>query len=97
MIHFWMILSMLPKCHGDASYEADRKLHTLQTDGCRKASYGHPTLSPGIFTIYCEHGVCYGFEVLQTCESHSKSLKQDSLILPFLFFMIMPAAFMCTV
>ena len=59
----------LPKCRGDASYEADKKLHTLQTDDCRKASYGHPTLSLGIFTIYCEHGVCYGFEVLQPCES----------------------------
>ena len=41
----------LPKCHGDASYIADKKLHTLQTDGCRKASFGHPTLPMGIFTI----------------------------------------------
>ncbi len=34
-----------------------------------KKSYGHPTVSPGIFMIYCPHGVCYGFEVLRECES----------------------------
>ena len=34
-----------------------------------KASYGHPTLTPGIFTIYCVHGVCYGFEIMRRCES----------------------------
>ena len=38
---------------------------TAHTSDCCKA----PTLSPGIFMIYCEHGVYYGFEVLQTCES----------------------------
>ena len=35
----------------------------------RKASYGHPTLTPGIFTVYCPHGICFGFEVMQRCES----------------------------
>ena len=39
----------------------------------------------GIFskiTIYCEHGMCYGFEVLQTCESPKhpyQIFKSDSL------------------
>ena len=32
-------------------------------------SYGHPTLTPGIFTLYCQDGVCYGFEVLRSCKS----------------------------
>ena len=59
----------LPKLHGDARYEADARLPAKDSNNCRKASYGHPTLSPGVFTIYCEHGVCYGFEVLQRCES----------------------------
>ena len=27
------------------------------------------TLTPGIFTIYCIHGVCYGFEMMRRCES----------------------------
>ena len=34
-----------------------------------KKSIGHPTPTPGIFTIYCPHGVCYGFEILQECGS----------------------------
>ena len=39
----------------------------------------------GIFskiTIYCEHGMCYGFEVLQTCQSPKhpyQIFKSDSL------------------
>lgn len=42
----------LPKLHGDAAYEADRVASRSEQDSCRKNSYGHPTLSPGIFTIY---------------------------------------------
>ena len=55
----------LPKCHGDARYEADEKLHIPQTDGCRKASYGHPTLSQITVSMEC----AMGLKVLQTCES----------------------------
>ncbi len=40
-----------------------------EIDECRKLSHGHPTLSPGIFTLYCQHGVCYGFEVMESAES----------------------------
>ena len=25
--------------------------------------------TPGIFIVYCRHGVCYGFEVMRRCES----------------------------
>ena len=25
-------------------------------------------LTPGIFTLYCPHSICYGFEVMQTCK-----------------------------
>ena len=38
-------------------------------DACRKYSSTHPTLTPGIFTIYCLHGVCCGFEVMRSHES----------------------------
>jgi len=37
-----------------------------RSDSCRKLSYCHPSLSPGIF---CPHGICYGCEVIQSCES----------------------------
>ncbi len=59
----------LPQLHGYGVYEADKARPTKDDDMCQKRSYGHPTLSPGIFTIYCPHGVCYGFEVLRECES----------------------------
>ena len=59
----------LPEVHIPAKYEADETRQTKETDSCRKLSYGHPTLSPGIFTVYCQHGVCYGFEVMARCES----------------------------
>ncbi|CAH1253434.1 Hypp1182 [Branchiostoma lanceolatum] len=38
-------------------------------DSCRKESYGHPSLTPGLFTVFCPHGVCYGFEAMRSCES----------------------------
>ena len=58
----------LPIVRGKGSYKMGSNSPT-QDDDCRKASYGHPTLTPGIFTVYCPHGVCYGFEVMRRCES----------------------------
>ena len=61
----------LPQRHGPGRYEADQQTHTTHTrdDDCRKKSYGHPTLTPGIFTVYCAHGICCGFDILRSCES----------------------------
>ena len=59
----------LPLLSGHGNYAADKSLKTHDSDSCRKASYGHPSLSPGIFTVFCPHGVCYVFEVMQSCES----------------------------
>ena len=42
---------------------------SMDRDSCRKNAYRHPTLSPGVFTLFCMHGVCYGFEILKLCES----------------------------
>ena len=38
---------------------------------CRKLSGSHPTLSPGMFTVFCRHRVCLGFSLM----SHSESPK----------------------
>ncbi|XP_041926738.1 uncharacterized protein LOC121690319 [Alosa sapidissima] len=38
-------------------------------DGCRKYSGHHSTLIPGLFTLFCGHGVCYGFSVMESSES----------------------------
>jgi hypothetical protein len=40
-------------------YAADKKRTQHKerfTDGCTKTYGRHPTLTPGIFTVYCEHG-----------------------------------------
>ena len=59
----------LPLLHGLGNYKADKQREVTDLNNCRKYSYGHPTLTPGIFTLYCQHGVCYGFEVLRSYES----------------------------
>ena len=59
----------LPVIRGTGRYSADQHTRTADEHNCRKVSYGHPTLTPGIFTLYCTHGICYGFEVMRRCES----------------------------
>uniref|UniRef100_A0A7M5XNQ1 Uncharacterized protein n=1 Tax=Clytia hemisphaerica TaxID=252671 RepID=A0A7M5XNQ1_9CNID len=44
---------------------------------CRKNYRGHPNLTSGIFTIYCPHGVCFGFQVME---------KEESPNIPFTIF-----------
>ena len=60
----------LPQLHRDALYAADVvNQASTDSDSCRKNAYGHPTLSPGVFTIFCMHGICYGFEILKSHKS----------------------------
>ena len=59
----------LPQYRGRGKYAADRQKTSHPGDSCRKASYSHPSLSPGIFTLFCPHGICLGYEVMQSCES----------------------------
>jgi hypothetical protein len=54
----------MPSLHGHATYQMNQKNRSRATDTCRKDSYGHPTLTPGLFTLFCQHGVCYGFEAM---------------------------------
>lgn len=43
----------LPKCRNRAVYFADSTGKALT---CTKRSSRHPTLLPGVFTLFCEHG-----------------------------------------
>ena len=43
----------LPKVRVRGSYSVDSRRKAV---GCTKQSGGHPTLLPGIFTVYCPHG-----------------------------------------
>ena len=36
---------------------------------CRKFSHGHPKPNPGIFTVFCPCGICYGSQVMTKHES----------------------------
>ena len=69
----------LPRIRGIPAYSADqRTTHCApeDQDACRKYSSSHPTLlTPGIFTIYCPHGVCCGFEVMRSHESPKRPFK----------------------
>ncbi|KAG5263916.1 hypothetical protein AALO_G00270060 [Alosa alosa] len=40
-----------------------------QEDVCRKVGSRHPSLIPGIFTLFCKHGVCLGFSIMEQVES----------------------------
>ena len=44
----------LPYIRSCGEYEADKKLR--KAAGCTKQSTGHPSLLPGIFTLFCPHG-----------------------------------------
>eukprot|EP00058_Branchiostoma_floridae_P026343 XP_002611834.1 hypothetical protein BRAFLDRAFT_83142 [Branchiostoma floridae] len=65
----------LPLVRGQAKYakDAQRRTGTRRcrepSQRCNKMYGGHPSLSPGIFTMFCQHGVCYGFTILKSHES----------------------------
>ncbi len=46
----------LPKLRERGFYEMDLNQKSKSDDPCTKRSHGHPSLTCGIFTIYCQHG-----------------------------------------
>lgn len=46
----------LPQVRARRRYEADKN---TKERICTKRGTGHPSLLPGIFTIFCEHGISY--------------------------------------
>lgn len=46
----------LPIVRDRGYYEADKKTKIAGSNKCRKMSSSHPSLLPGIFTIFCPHG-----------------------------------------
>ena len=57
-----------PPIRGLPNYSADRK-RRQQIGQCNKAIKDHNTLSPGIFTVFCEHAICHGFQLMDSPES----------------------------
>jgi len=53
-------------------YKADRSRREYepgQWDRCTKQIMWSPKLTPGLFTLVCMHGICYGFSFMQHHES----------------------------
>jgi hypothetical protein len=59
---------------GTASYEADNKANKDEDTTCRKDTHNHSTLTPGLFTAFCPHGICLGFQMMEACESPRTAL-----------------------
>ncbi|XP_041958817.1 uncharacterized protein LOC121718060 isoform X2 [Alosa sapidissima] len=56
----------LPVIRQRGHYLADSK---QSKPACHKNASGHPSLLPGVFLIHCEHGICYGFQMMVKHES----------------------------
>lgn len=50
-------------------YVLDNKSKNISSGSCRKKGPTHPTLIPGLFTVSCVHGICYGFQLMEDVES----------------------------
>lgn len=50
-------------------YDADKQGKASEEEFCRKETHSHNSLTPGLFTIFCEHQVCLGFSLMQQVES----------------------------
>ena len=55
--------SSLQSCRSRREYEPG------QWDRCTKQIMWSPKLTPGLFTLVCMHGICYGFSFMQHHES----------------------------
>ena len=56
----------LPPLRGPAKYAADKY---KENSGCRKITKRHARLSPGLFTMFCKHGIAIGFQLMSDTES----------------------------
>lgn len=56
----------LPVIRSRGSYRADR---VRKEKICTKHTTSHPSLLPGVFVMFCQHGICYGFEIMRVSES----------------------------
>jgi len=65
----------LPALVGQGNYAIDQLKIKSVSDECHKYPDSHPVLTPGIFTTYCLHGICYGFQVMDTHESPRHTFK----------------------
>ena len=63
------ICTGLPQLRARPSYQADKK---NESTPCRHESFARGRRTGGIFTWFCEHGVCYGFHVIEKAEGRNE-------------------------
>ncbi|KAL3871729.1 hypothetical protein ACJMK2_039712 [Sinanodonta woodiana] len=58
-------------CHNHSASDSLNKLLLTckHAADCTKKGSTHPSLTPGIFTLSCVHGICYGFQMMEDIES----------------------------
>ena len=54
---------------GDALYVEDKKSEAKSETKCTKNKHSHATLLPGLFCVFCEHGISLGFSIMTEVES----------------------------
>ncbi|XP_041950489.1 uncharacterized protein LOC121711194 [Alosa sapidissima] len=59
----------LPLVRDRGLFDADGEREQGRLTDCRKVGSRHPSLIPGIFTLFCKHGVCLGFSIMEQVES----------------------------
>ena len=65
------ITEVFPNNHqirGSGNYDADRA-NVKSPEECNKETKRNPNLTSGIFTVYCPHGICLGFQLMDSPES----------------------------
>jgi uncharacterized protein YozE (UPF0346 family) len=66
------VFPSLPLLRGRGYYVADQNTAAdpCRDDfDCKKLKKSMKSLTPGVFTLFCQHGVCYGFEIMVDSES----------------------------
>lgn len=63
------ICTGLPQLRTRPSYQADKK---TESASCRHDSFARGRRTGGIFTWFCEHGVCYGLHVIEKAEGRNE-------------------------
>lgn len=58
-----------PIGRGVGRYDDKARTTADEADTCVKHRHGHKVLGPGIITTVCQHGVCYGFAIMDSYES----------------------------
>ncbi|KAL2082775.1 hypothetical protein ACEWY4_022593 [Coilia grayii] len=59
----------MPLVRDRGIFDADMSREDSRLIDCKKMATRHPSLIPGVFTLFCGHGVCLGFAIMEQVES----------------------------